>query len=242
MRIAIVDGNAEDRQQLGAMVKSYCAARSLAPEVLYFDSGDALMKTFQPGQYQCVFLEIYLEGTDGMETARRLHRLDPMCRLVFATASQTHGAASYEVRAAWYLTKPFSPERFTDAMDAACGHLLHSRRRVTVHIKGEEVSLRLADIFFLDCQNRQAWIHLQEHRLAVDEGVNVLMERLRADSRFLMCNRSTTVNMDHVAVAEDHDFLLSNGETVPIRQRGRAALKKTYLSWILNALRQEAEV
>lgn len=49
-------------------------------------------------------------------------------------------------------------------------------------------------------------------------------------SRFLRCHRSYIINMDHVT-AVDEQFRLDNGDSVLIRSRSRAQIKKTYLCY-----------
>lgn len=242
MRIAIAEDSREDREHLYAMLEQYCAARNVTAEIVCFDSGDALLEVFEPARFQCVFLDIFMEGTDGMDTAREIYRRDPACRLIFATVSISHAVSSYEVRAAWYLTKPFSAKRLADAMDAACLSLLHNSRTLSVHVSGNPLNIRFGDIFFTDCEHRQARLHLRERVLLVDETVGELLARLTADDRFLVCNRNTLVNMEHIELVEEHDFRLKNGSFVPLRQRGRAALKKEFLAWSLRDLRLEERV
>lgn len=239
MKIAITEDHEKDRETLQKMLIEYATEKHIAMEITCFSSGDALLAQFQSGDYQCIFLDIYMEGTDGMATAREIYQKDPDCRLIFATVSLTHAISSYEVRAAWYLTKPFQKEKLTAAMDAACEHILRDSRTLTVHIAGAEAVIPYKEIFFLDCTRRQTKLHLANQTLLTDEPVQTLMEQLSEDTRFLNCNRNTLVNMDNILTTEESDFLLKNGDRVPLRQRGRAPLKKAFLTWTLRELRQE---
>ncbi len=242
MHIAVVDDCQEDRDQLCAMLEHYCMTRGLPLELTCYTSGDEALADFAPGRFACMFLDIYMEGSDGMETARQICQLDAECRLIFSTVSISHAVTSYEVRAAWYLVKPYSARRLADAMDSACRELLHHGRALTLHIRGAEVQIRLGDIFFVDCTDRQARLHLRERTLEADESVSELMDCLSSDPRFLVCNRNTVVNLDQIEQAEEHDFRLKNGICVPLRQRGRAALKKAFLTWSLQELRREVRI
>ncbi len=238
MKIAVVDDRREDREELCTMLEQYGVLRGLPVKITCYSSGEELLRNYQPGQYQCIFLDIYMEGRDGMEIAGEVYRLDPACRLIFATVSLTHAVSSYEVRAAWYLTKPYNAARLADAMDTVCQGMQHSVRILTVHLRGAALPVRYSDIYYIDCAERQARIYLRDKMIEADEPISELLQCLADDSRFLVCNRNTAVNMDHVELAEERDFRMKNGACVPMRQRGRAALKKTYLVWSLQELRQ----
>ncbi|WP_458407973.1 LytR/AlgR family response regulator transcription factor [Anaerotignum sp.] len=239
MKIAIVEDRKEDTEALQQMLQEYMEERHIAGEILCFSSGDALLEQFRPGYFQCIFLDIYMEGTDGMETARKIYQQDSLCRLIFATISLSHAVSGYGVRAAWYLVKPFDKKQLTEAMDVACEAILQNSRMLTVHVNGTKADILYTDIFYIDSETRKTRLHLLEHTLTVDEPVQELLKHLSGDERFLVCNRNILVNMDQIQRAEEADFLLKNGSHVPLRQRGRAQVKKAFLAWTLRELRKE---
>lgn len=239
MRIAIAEDYKDDMEALQQMLEEYMKEKDIVGEISCFSSGDALLEQFEPGMFQCIFLDIYMEGTNGMTVAREIYQKDPSCRLIFATISLTHAVESYEVRAAWYLAKPFQKKQLEAAMDAACSHILRNSRMLTIHVKGAEAAIPYGDIYYTDCERRQTKVHLKEQTIFADEPVQEVLERLGQDERFLLCNRNTIVNMDHIQQPQESDFLLENGSRVPLRQRGRTPLKKAFLAWTLRELRRE---
>ena len=239
MRIAIADDDQKDRQALVALLERYCAARGLAVEILCFSTAEALLAEFTPGCFHLVFLDIYMGELDGMSAARIICREDPNCQIIFFTVSQAHAVASYEVRAAWYLVKPVEYRRLEKAMDVSCAALLRNSRQLRFHLLGVEASALLRNVLFLDCAEERTTLHLADRTIVVDERARDMIAQLTADERFLLCNRNVVVNMDWIQQALEDDFLLKSGQLVPIRQRGRAAVKKSYLAWSLRELRNE---
>ena len=242
MRIAIADDEGMDRQHLMSLLERYCGARGLAAEFACFPSAETLLDAFEPGAFQLVFLDIYMGQLNGMDAARAIHRDDPDCQIIFFTTSQTHAVASYEVRAAWYLVKPVEYHRLETAMDTVCAQLLRDHRQISVHSTGVEVRVPLREVLFLDCADERTRLHLRDRVIVVDERARDLMAGLTRDPRFLTCNRNIVVNLDWIDRALEGDFLLKTGQTVPIRQRGRAAIKKDYLTWSLRGLRKGADL
>jgi len=240
MRIAVVDDRAADRAELIGLLGRYCTARSLHAEHSSYASADSFLADFCPGRYDLVFLDIYMNGTGGMEAARRLLAQDPACRFIFCTTSHEHAVESYSVRASFYLTKPLDESLFNQAMDLVCGDLARDSRAVTVRCGGVDVVLLMRDILYMDCSLEHVRLHLEERLLTVDNRAGELSSRLCADSRFLCCNRNIIVNMDWIASVDSGDFLLKNGLRVPIRQRGCSAVKKAYLRYSLQALEEES--
>ncbi|MDY4429835.1 LytTR family DNA-binding domain-containing protein, partial [Evtepia sp.] len=56
------------------------------------------------------------------------------------------------------------------------------------------------------------------------------IEKELGDRRFLRCHQSFLVNMDHIRQI-DKQFLLSNGDIVPIRQRGVKPVRQAYIDY-----------
>lgn len=236
MRIAIVDDRAEDRDKLIDMLQTYCVARRLKAQYTCFSSAEALLHDFTSGAFDLAFLDIYMGEMTGMEAARSLCELDPVCRLVFITTSQTHAIASYEVRAAYYLTKPLDAARLSAAMDVVCSELSRHSKGLAAHSAGADFAPLLSDIIYVDCLAERVRIHLEKRTVVVSERFSDIDAQLSEDKRFLSCNRNVTVNMDAIVGVQNGEFLLKGGERLPIRQRGRARVERAFLQYSLHAL------
>ena len=89
MRVAIVEDLSADQTALREGILRWGKERGipLAPPPTLFSGGETLLDGFSGGRYDVVFLDIYLPGITGMETARRLRAADPVCRIIFTTSS-----------------------------------------------------------------------------------------------------------------------------------------------------------
>ena len=56
---------------------------------------------------------------------------------------------------------------------------------------------------------------------------------------FLWCYRNCMVNMDFIASYIDRDFILKNGETIPIAAARRREILQTYADYIFDSHAQE---
>ena len=73
------------------------------------------MKT--KNNFDIVFLDIYMNGITGIETAKKLRETDNQSKIIFITTSNEFASESYEVKAYDYLIKPFSKERILKTME-----------------------------------------------------------------------------------------------------------------------------
>ena len=104
--VAICDDLEEERLQMARLLKNYGRRKGVAWEIELLESGAAFLDLFRPGRWDIILMDIYMDGPDGMEAARRLRAQDSECALLFVTTSVEHGIASYELQASDYLVKP----------------------------------------------------------------------------------------------------------------------------------------
>lgn len=75
MKLAIVDDLKTDSDRLAGFVHTYMEQHQLKLDALdQFESGESFLSGFTSGSYDLIFLDIYMTGITGMETAKRSGR------------------------------------------------------------------------------------------------------------------------------------------------------------------------
>ena len=121
MKMALVDDNEKERSRLMEMLRSCSKKACGEAEIAEFASAEEFDDAFSPGSFDVVFMDIYMEGRDGMQAARHVYESDRACRIIFTTSSREHAVESYDVGAAYYLVKPVEEEKLKKAIDTVCG-------------------------------------------------------------------------------------------------------------------------
>lgn len=235
MNIAIIDDIASDAEQLKRIITSYFENRQIPTEIRYFSSAEAFFDDYRPGNFQILFLDIYMDGITGMEAARRIRNQSDDCILVFVTTSSEFAVESYDVNAAYYLLKPFQPEKLCQILDSfRLKEALHARY---IEIISDRVPVRvpLHNILYADTFRNAVCLHTDAGPLRSYLTFHKFEEQIRDCHNFLSCYRGCMVNMDRIQEATDDGFLLDNGETVQIRKRGSAAIRKAYLQYLFSS-------
>lgn len=139
MKIAIVDDIKGEAERLSGLVARYLSTHGLfCDQTDLFASGEAFLEHFEPGRYDIIFLDIYMSGMTGMETARRIREQDTNCSLLFVTTSPDFAIDSYDVNATYYLLKPVNEAQVTRALDRCNMDRIERDRYVMVPSQGEE--------------------------------------------------------------------------------------------------------
>lgn len=234
MNIAIIDDLAEDRQVLARHLSTYMAAHKISCSRQEFCSAEDFFRIFIPGAFDIVFLDIYMEGINGMDAARRLYETDKNCRVIFLTTSTEHAQISYSVHAVYYLIKPLDQEQFEQAMDFCGLKPEYAVPFLSLNIDGDRHQIDTEQILYIDYQNRMTHICFRDGSLALNKSFGEIAALLEPDERFLTIFRGVMVNMQHIAKHDDIFFVLDNGKRLQITIRNKKAIAQAYRSYVFN--------
>lgn len=235
MNIAIIDDLTSDARELKRITASYFEKRQILARFHHFPSAEAFFKDYRPGDYELVFLDIYMDGMTGMDAARRIRSQSDDCILVFVTTSSDFAVESYDVNASYYLLKPFDPEKLCRILDSL--KLKKARRSQYIEVISERVPVRvpLHSILYADTFRNAVCLHTDAGPVRSYLTFQKFEEQINGCHNFLSCYRGCIVNMDRIQEATADGFLLDNGETVQIRKRGAAAIRKAYLQYLFSS-------
>lgn len=229
--IGICDDLEAERSNLARMVRSYCRRREQSVRLRLFSGGEELLAAVRgQGDIQILFLDIYMPGLSGMETARRVRELDGGIAIVFATTSQDHGMDSFAVQASDYLVKPFREEDVARALDWCLEHIPESLRCLSVYAEGERREIPLTAIRYIEVLGHQCRVHTQREIVVTRRGLDDLESAVDSGD-FLRCHRSFLVNMNAVRTIEGSDFRMEDGALVPIGSSNAPRVRRLFLDW-----------
>ena len=230
MRIAICDDNPIDREIIIHLLQKYFTEKSIDYEAVQYENGIKLISEIEAGTwYDIVFLDIYMNDVLGIDVACKLRGLKYYGHIVFLTASPEFAVDSYDVGAAGYLLKPHSFEK----LDMVLDRLTHGMNASAYQIKRHSKIIQIPknEILFVESNNSKCILHAQDGEdYVIYKRLDVIEEELD-DERFLRCQQSYLVNMDHISQL-DKQFILMTGEAVLIRQRDLKAMRQTYLDYM----------
>ncbi|MGH7574550.1 MAG: LytR/AlgR family response regulator transcription factor, partial [Longimicrobiales bacterium] len=201
-----------------------------------------------------VFLDVEMPELDGLDM---LEAIEPeRCpQVVFVTAHDQYLQRAFEVHALDYLRKPFTDERFFDALEHACGRVRERLARETTYdairslmsaLRQESAQLRdrlvvqekdrgmfhvvqSQDIDWIEAKNRGVLIHVGEKVYSARQTL-AAVEAMLDPNVFLRIHRSFIVNRTRVVTVKplwkgEYRVTLTSGRSLGTGRTYRAAVK-----------------
>lgn len=233
MKIAMLEDDPEDLETLIGSCENWAGNSSIQITYECYTSGEDFLKCFQPGHYDLLFLDIYMQELTGMDVAKHVRKTDINCLLIFTTTSTDHVLASMPFHPFDYLIKPYEPSRISQVLSEAARIIPQNDTSLELTCGRSKVSVYYCDLISLEADRHHAYVtslNREPMRCYIDS-FSGLWEILREDSRFILCNRGIILNMDQIEKLGDSEFIMKNGHAFLIRQNNRNDVIQTFLTY-----------
>lgn len=237
MNVAIVDDMAIERQILCNLLNQYKINEQQMIKITEFDSGSKLLNNYIPGNYDVVFMDIFLNNENGVDCALKLRQIDKNLNLIFLTTSSEFGVKSYDVRATDYIIKPATLDTLSRALSYCKVSKPQNVPSITVTTKNQSLEIILDRILYADYQNRSACIHLNDCLISVSGSFSELSDKLCAYPEFMSCFKGIVVNLKEVKELNSDFLILKNGDRLPVSRRLQRQVQQQRLSLSVGSLR-----
>ncbi len=241
LRALVVDDEPLARQRIRHLLRR-ASDIEVAKEC---SNGLEAVKAIEDLKPDLVFLDIQMPELDGFGVVEAVGPAD-MPPTLFITAYDQHALRAFEVHALDYLLKPFSPERFHQALDRArrwCSlraegqgpdldALMEGLRkerpwvdRLLVKQADRHVLVRTASIQWVEAEDNYVRLHVEGTSHLLRQTMTGLLTRLDP-SQFRRIHRSAIVNLDFIREFQpwtggDHLVIMRDGTRLTLSRTFR---------------------
>lgn len=234
MTIALIDDLRDDLEVLFDYICRYCQERRIHVHIEKFISELAFLRSANRTAYDLVFLDIYMQQASGIQVAQKLREKHPKCQIIFTTASKDYAVKAFRLQALDYLVKPYTYELLTEA----CNRYEQVAAKFAHYIELKEgrhyTRVLISDIIYTDYHNHYIQIHTSTCQIRSYMSFGEFAPMLDPYPQFLWCYRNCMVNMDYIESFDSSDFILNNGERLPIAKARKQEITQAYANYIFD--------
>jgi two-component system LytT family response regulator len=183
-----------------------------------FHSGIDALRYIQQQTVQLIFLDIQMEGLNGIQV---LESLTYRPHIIFTTAYSNYGPKAFDFQVDDYLLKPYSYERFLQAVQKACsiensGNSKKNEECDFIFIKTDYrfVKVLLADILYIEGMRDYRCLVTANSKILTLTTFSGLSSKLPA-VQFIRTHKSYLVSLRHIRSIE-HNRIYIGDKIIPI--------------------------
>ena len=242
LRVVIVDDEPLARTVVREFLKHHPGVEVVAECGNGFDA----VKAVTDLSPDLMFLDVQMPKLNGFEVLELIGRQVPV---IFTTAYDQYALRAFEVHAVDYLLKPFSEERFSEALTRARGRLQSHEpvpdieslvagsrpksgplERVLIRDGSQVHVIPVAKIDYVEAQDDYVCFKAEGKQYLKDQTMGALESQLDL-ARFVRIHRSYLLNIERIARVElyakdSRVAILRDGTRLPVSRAGYARLAK----------------
>ena len=233
MTIAIVDDIKEERVLLRTRLEKIFHQKDMGFHCCEYENGEAFLEASKDQDITVLFLDIYMDGANGIEIAKEFRKSNKDCLLIFTTTSTDHALDGFQVRALHYLVKPYSENDISALADEILSRIPDSGKYIDVKVNGSNIQIPFRKIIYAEHFSHMIHIHTAgERELVTRQSFDSFITSLKMDSRFYRCNRGVVINLEHAVDFDGSGFRLDNGSNVPVSRKLLKNARQTFMEFL----------
>jgi two-component system, LytTR family, response regulator len=237
-KVVIIDDEAPARNLLKEYIADF-AELEVAAECKNGIEAIGIINIMQP---DFIFLDVQMPGKTGFEV---LQEIDFIPKVIFSTAYDQYALKAFEVNAVDYLLKPYTKERFANAVHKLLGDVNENLKqvqqltesfntktypeRILLEQGSKLVSISVTDILWIEADGDYTKLHTAKQSFLSNKSMNELEQKLNPQL-FQRVHRSAIISI--AAIKEVHkeasgpQVVLNNDIVVKVSRTYAEAFKK----------------
>ena len=225
--IGICDSEPVFLRQMMAMTRKILTEERISFHIRTFhDTGTLEKYLHSPDRIlNLLFLTVTMEKENGITYARRLREMGNDIPIVFISSTTDYALDGYSVDSIGYILKPVCKNDLQKTLLHA--YQKHKKQTMVLTSASRAVSFQLDDVLYLEIQDKELAIHVNNGILNISVPLNSLISRLPPE-QFVRCYRSYIVSLSAIRSVWRYGIELKNHEKIPV--------SRSYYPVVQNAL------
>ncbi|WP_409967701.1 LytTR family DNA-binding domain-containing protein [Bengtsoniella intestinalis] len=229
LRIAICADDVKLTSEIESLIYMIETTNKFSIDVFF--SGESLLNEIATGaKYDLLYLDIEMDGINGIDTAQEIRKTDTIVIIIFITAHFHYALAGYEVNAFRFLLKPINEDKFTNYYKLAIGDILETPKYYRYTFNRENFCISISHIMYFESQGRTVYIHTSySSQEKCYTKLNDIEHYLLSNNiYFFRISQSFLVNPDFVYSNMYNKMVLQDNTQLVVSEKRRKKVNKLF--------------
>ena len=230
MKIAIIDDSVTDANVLKDYLHQYSEKSGKEFNIDYYEASIDFLEEFH-NQYDVLFLDIEMPGSDGLTVAREIRKKDSSVAIVFVTNMAQFAIEGYKVNAVDFMVKPVGYFVFTDTLEKAINSV-SLRPDTSILINDPEGLYKISsnEILYIEKSQDKVIFHTMSRDYIERNTIKSIKEKL-GNKAFGECSSGILVNYEKVRciMKEEVDVGIAK---LPLSRRQKKQFTEDYIKYV----------
>lgn len=230
IKVAICDDDVATTGKIESMLYGIVKGKFIQIDIEVFWKGKHLEKAVKNNAcFDIIFLDIEMEGEDGITVAKRIRETDKNVLIVYVTSYESYMQESFSVRPFRFLVKPVGEVQMAACFEAAFEEISSADSYFRYNYQRLNRKILIRDIYYFESRRRKVYITAEKEVLEFYGKLNEIEKSLKASKGiFLRVHQSFLVNYKHIEGLAYDFIVMDNGKRISISEDRRKRIGEQY--------------
>ena len=236
LKIAVCDDEEIFADRIKKLLEKQLINKGIEHKVDVYSSGIELAKLGDAiSEYRIVFLDIDMEGMNGIQTAEVIRTYSDDIYIAFVTAYINYAPEGYRCNAIRYILKNSDQlaASIYECMDAILDKISSSHKTKTIDFCGGSCEVLVNQIMYIESNKHKLLFHIigkDPEDYSIYSTLNDV-EKEYIEEDFLRVHQSYMVNMKYISKLVRYYVILENGERISIPKGRYREVADSYIAY-----------
>lgn len=232
LRIGICDDEQSWHCRAKEIIKKYSAEINCKTELVFFFNREQLL-SYEGLPLDSVFMDIELEGENGIELSSVLNKKYPACAIVYVTNYLFYATDSYSTDHIYFVLKERFEQKIGRIFDKIFREREQAQTKLIFEVIGEtsrKLSVSPNELLYFERSSRRTHIHTAWGEYAVWEKIDDIEKRL-PQTDFVRCHNSFIVYLPAAREITADSIVMKDGTIIAISRKYANHTKTVFTRW-----------
>lgn len=219
LRIAVCDDIPVFVEKVAEYIEMWAGQQHLKVQIKRFTSGEeVLFEQEDIGDFTAIFMDIELNGMDGIEAVTKIREKNSLVSIVFVTQYEQYLKQMIRIYPCQYIAKPVSQQKVFEAMDKVAKEHKIFYEIFTLEYNKTVTNIALGEVLYFVSEKRKIEVLLGDgQRYVFYQKLNQVEEALAYyNHQFFRIHQSYLINCGWVKEYHYGHVIMYNGDRLPI--------------------------
>ena len=231
IKVAVVDDLVEDSAKLTSYLEQFQKEHQLQMQIDVYNASFEFLEKYH-GNYQIIFLDIEMPGSDGLEVAREIRTKDESVGIIFVTGMAQYAIEGYAVHAIDFIVKPVGYYNFSVKLEKAMQFFKkHQEKDILINGKDGIHRITVSEIYYIEKEKDDVIFYTKGDNYQMRGSIKMMREKLEGMS-FSECTSGCLVNLRYVNSIGKEELTLTDGTRLPLSRRLKKVFSQEYIDYV----------
>lgn len=233
LKIAICDDDLYDLNSEYEIISKVLKEENIDNTIDLYTSSDKLLTSNK--HYNLVFLDIEMNGQNGIELAENIRKLDNKCFVFFVTNHEAYLDDAFNQHAFRFWLKPIQHHKLVYGIKSVIKELEESEQYIIVHNNTKDIKIYVQNIIYIYAYGNKVHIVTTKGEIETSNLYRDVYGKLKKYNFFCESQRAYCINFRYVKnYNKDRVYCGNKDKTyeVYISRRKYNNFNKSFLEWV----------